>query len=224
MKLTKQAIKHDWFTETITKLISLYYREKQKFYIGAGILVAIVIIIIFATTGRGRENPEIQLRFTQALGVYSIQNFDQAEQQFAEIARRFPTNHLGIKSYFYLGNIYFQTQRYNEAKRAFESFYRKGQRDPLLAPAALLGLANCQEELNELKQAAENYYKVYQKHPKSPLAIDALFAAGRCLRNTGNLDKAEQIYNLILKKNPTGQFAEEAKAQLSFTQTLKNKF
>lgn len=224
MKITRQEIKRDWFTETITKLIALYYREKQKFYIGAGILVAIIIILILALTGRGRENPEIQLRFTQALGVYSMQNFEQAEQQFAEIARRFSGHYLGVKSYFYLGNIYFQTQRYNEAKRSFESFYRKQRKDPLLSPAALLGLANCQEEMGELKQAATNYYKVFQQYPKSPLATDALFAAGRCYQNLGSLDKAIEIYNLILKKNPTGPFAEEAKAQLAFTQTLKNKF
>ncbi|MEO0092670.1 MAG: tetratricopeptide repeat protein [candidate division WOR-3 bacterium] len=224
MRLTKKEIKQDWFTEKITKLISLYYREKQKFYIAVGILVGIVIILIFALTGRGRENPEIQLRFTQALGLFSMQNFDQAEQHFAEIARRFANHHLGAKAYFYLGNIYFQTQRFNEAKRAFENFYRKRRSDPLLSPAALMGIANCQEEMGNLKQAAENYYQVYRRHPKSPLATDALLACGRCYQNLGNLDQAEKIYNLILKKNPTGPFAEEAKVQLSFTQTLKNKF
>jgi len=224
MRLTKREIKQDWFTENITKLIALYYREKQKFFIGAGILVAVVIILVLALSGRGRENPEVQLRFTQALGVYSMQNFEQAEQQFSEIARRFSGHYLGAKSNFYLGDIYFKTQRYNEAKRAFENFYRKVNRDPLLSPAALLGIANCQEELGDLPRAAENYQKIYQRYPKSPLAVDALFAAGRCYRNIGSLDKAEQIYNLILKNNPTGQPAEEAKTELSFTKTLKNKF
>ena len=224
MRLTKREIKQDWFTENITKLISLYYREKQKFYIGAGVLVAVIVILVLALSGRGRENPEIQLRFTQALGVYSMQNFAQAEQQFAEISRRFSGHHLGVKSNFYLGNLYFQTQRYNEAKQAFENFYRKAKKDPLLSPAALLGIANSQEELGDLQRAAENYLKVYQRYPKSSLAFDALLAAGRCFRNIGSLDKAEEMYNIILKKNPTGQFTEEAKTQLSFIQTLKNKF
>lgn len=224
MRLTKQEIKKDWFTENITKLIALFYREKQKFFIGAGILVAVVIILVLALSGRGRENPEVQLRFTQALGVYSMQNYEQAEQQFSEIARRFSGHFLGAKANFYLGDIYFRTQRYNEAKKAFETFYRKMHNDPLLSPAALLGIANCQEELGDLPRAAENYQKIYQHFPKSPLAMDALFAAGRCYRNVGSLDKAEAIYNLILKNNPNGQFAEEAKGELSFTKTLKTKF
>jgi len=224
MRLTKREIKQDWFTENITKLISLYYREKQKFYIGAGALVIIIIVLIISLSGRGRENPEIQLRFTQALGVYSMQNYQQAEQQFAEISRRYSGNYLGAKSYFYLGNIYYQTQRYNEAKQAFENFYRKVRKDPLLSPAALFGVANCQEELGDLKLAGENYFKVYQRYPKSIIAFDALLAAGRCFRNIGSLDKAEEVYNIILKKNPTGQFVEEAKTQLSFVKTLKNKF
>ncbi len=224
MRLTKREIKQDWFTENITKLISFYYREKQKFYIGAGALIVLIIILVLALSGRSQENPEIQLRFTQALGVYSMQNYSQAEQQFAEIARRFSGHHLGTKSYFYLGNIYFNTQRYNEAKQAFENFYRKVKKDPLLSPAALLGIANCQEELLDLNRAAENYLNVYQRYPKSSIAYDALLAAGRCFRNIGSLDEAEEIYNLVLKKNPTGQYAEEAKTQLSFVKTLKNKF
>ncbi|MFB0509225.1 MAG: tol-pal system YbgF family protein [bacterium] len=224
MRLTKREIREDWFTESITKLISLYYREKQKFYIGAGIVVAIIIILVLSLSGRGRENPEIQIRFTQALGVYSMENFEQAEQQFAEIARRFSSHHLGAKAHFYLANIYFKTQRFNEAKREFETFYRRVRKDPLLSPAAIFGIANCQEEVGDLKRAAENYRRVYQRFPKSPLAIDALFAAGRNFRNAGSLDKAEEIYELIIKKDPPGQFVEQAKVQLSFIRTLKNKF
>lgn len=216
--------KEDKFQETITKLVSLYYREKRKFYYGIAGIVAVIVILIILFQGRGRENPEVHLRFTEALGLYSTNNFDPAIERFTELSRRFSSHPLGVKAYFYLGNIFYSTERFDEARRAFETFYKKNKKDPILSPAALLGIANASEELQELLKAGQTYEEVYKRYKKSPLAVEALFGAGRCYRNLGNYKKAEEIYETILKANPTGELAEKAKVERSFVKTLQEKF
>ncbi len=216
-------IKEDKLEEYITKFFSFYYHNRQKFLMTVGGALAVIVLLIFVFTSRPKENPEVSVRFTEALGLYSGRQFDQAEERFLEITRRFPNQKLGIKAQFYLGNIYFHTARYDEARRAFANFYNKNKKDPILSPSALLGVANCYEEVKEYKKAAETYEQVAQKYKKSPFAPPALLSAARCYKNLANYKKAKEIYGKVIKDYPNDPAREEAKAGLSYITTLEEK-
>ncbi len=216
-------IKEDKLQDYIAKFFSLYYRDRQKFLMIVGGVLAVVIIIVLFFSAKPKENPEVSVRFTEALGIYSGGNLGQAEEKFLEIARRFPNQKLGIKAQFYLGTIYFNTQRYDEARRAFANFYNKNKKDPVLSPSALLGIANCYEEVKEYKKAGESYERVAKEYKKSPFAQPALLSAARCYKNLGNYKKAKEIYERIIKDYPTDPAKEDAKAQLSYVTTLQEK-
>ncbi len=214
----------DKLQEFITKIVSLYYHQKQKFFIGVGAIVAVIIIIIVVFSGRGKENPEVQLRFTEGLGLYSTNNYDQAQEKFIEFTRRYSSNYLAAKAHFYLGDIYFQKQDYQKAKTEFEHAYKKLRGDPVLGPSCLFGIGNCYEEMQNIPKAAQTYEDVYDKYKKTPIGEQALLAAGRCYMNLNNIPKAEIIYNKAVKELPPGQGAEQAKAELAGIQASKGKF
>ena len=216
--------KEDKLQEFVTKIASLYYHQKQRFFIGLGAIAAVIVIIVIVFSTRGKENPEVQLRFTEGLGLYSTNNVDQAEEKFIDFSRRFNSNYLAAKAHFYLGDIYFQKQDFQKAKSEFERAYKKLKGDPVLGPSCLFGIGNCYEEMQNTKKAAEIYESVYNKYKKSSIGVEALLAAGRCYRILNNIAKAEMIYQKAVKELPPGQGAEQAKAELAGIHTFKGKF
>lgn len=222
--MKKKELKEDKFLEMVTKVSSIYYRDKKKFLTGVGIFVVAIIALIFYLQGRGKVNPNIGLSFTEALGYYSTGDVQVAEDKFLKVARRYPSDLLGIKAWYYLGNIYFNTKRFEEAKNAFERFYKKDRSDSFLKPVGLLGIANSLEELGDFSGAAKHYEELYKRYPKSPYAPYALLGAGRCYKNLGDFSDAKKAYQTFLDEYPNHGMKEEAKTQVAFIQTLENKF
>lgn len=216
-------IKEDILQNIFTKIVSYYYQNKRNFFIIVGSIITVIVIIIVSLSGKPKTHPEAQIRFTQALGLYSIGNLSQAEAQFLELTRLFGNTPLGIKAYFYLGRIYYETQRFVEAQRAFEKFYAKNKNNPVLSPGALMGIANCYEEMNEFKKAAATYEEVYKKYPKSSFAAKALQSAGRCYIQMGNYKKAIEILELALKKYPDYKENSDTKALLFYAKSSLGK-
>ncbi len=219
-----QEVKEDKFQEFITKIVSLYYHQRQKFLIGVGILVVAIVAIIVIVSGRGKENPEVQLRFTEALGLYSVNQIDQAEEKFTEFSRRFSSHILAAKAHYYIGNIHFTHQEYDKANKEFQKAYGKLKADPVLGPATLMAIGNCYEQTQNLKKALETYEQVYKKFKKTALGQEALMAAGRCAVNLNDLNRAQKIFEQAVKELPPGETAEQAKFQLAYIKASKEKF
>ncbi len=222
--VSKRDLKEDKFQLFVEKVTAAYYRDKQKFWVIGGVVVLLIVGgIVLLQGGKGGES-EAQLRFTEALGMYSQNMIDQAEDAFKAVASRFGKDYVGVKAHYYLGQIYFQTRRFEEAKREFGLFLSKSKNNPVLDPAAARALADCDAELGNMLKAARQYENVYRRYPKWPMAFDAALAAGRAYAEAGALDQAEALYKELLKKEPTGEKAEEVKVQLSFVRTLREKF
>jgi TolA-binding protein len=223
-RVSKQDLKQDGFQTLVEKTIAAYYRDRQKFLIGAGLVVAVIvgIILLVQNTGKG-VNVQAEINFTEGLGIYSSGNTEQAEQVFKDIASRFGREYVGAKAHFYLGNIYYNTERYAEAKAEFGRFLSRARKDPLLSPAAQMAIGNCEEQLGNHVAAARAYETVYRNYRKSPFAFEAMLAAARCLRQANQLDKAEAVYRRLLKDKPEGEKGDNVKAGLAAIQALRNK-
>jgi TolA-binding protein len=224
-RVTKRDLKEDKFQQFTERTVAAYYRDRQKFWIGAGVAIVVIVgaILLIQNRGGGASN-QAEIKFTEALGVYSTGNMEQSEQAFKDIANRYGRDFLGVKARYYLGNVYYSTNRYNEAKQEYVKFLGRVKKDPLLSPAAQLGIANCEEQLGNNLKAAEAYELVYRKHPKAPLAFVAMMDAGRCYRSAGALDKAAAVYNQLLKDKPQGEKVDEVKMQLAAVEASRKKF
>jgi TolA-binding protein len=223
--VSKRDLKEDRFQKFVEQSMEFYYRDKQKVWIGAAAALAVIVIAILLLQNRGSgANPQSEMAFTRAVGVYSSGSFAQAETAFQDVAARFGTGFLGAKAHFYLGNIYYNTNRAPEAKNEFGVFLSRVKNDPLLSPAAQLGIGNCEEQAGDNAGAAKSYEAVWHRWPKSPLAYDAMMAAGRAFRNANDLAKAAVVYQELLKTKPEGEKGEDVKLELARVQALQKKF
>jgi len=224
-RVSKQDLKEDRFQNAVEKFVEAYYRDKQKFWIIGGIVLVVIVGAIMLIQNRSKgTNSEAQLRFTEALGIYSQGNAQQAEEAFKQLVSRFGKDYVGLKAHYYLGQLYYSSQRYAEGKAEFATFLGRSKSDPVLSPAAAMGIADCESELGNHLKSAEQYQAVAEKYPKWPLVKDAWAAAGRELVLAGSLDKAEALYQRLLDKKPAGEEAENLKYQLAYVKTLKQKF
>ncbi len=227
-RVSKGDLKEDKFQQAVEKVAEFYYADPKRFWIGVGIALVVIVGVILLVQNRPKPvaNPEAELRLMDALGNYFQGNNDYAEQAFRELATRFGRDYAGIKAHYYLGSIYIHSEppRVEEAKREFATFIKKSRNDPVLSPAALIGLAICEEKLGNYARAGKIYESVYRRYPKSPLGFEGMMQAGRCYRQAGMLERAEKIYEEILEKEkPTGARADDVKMELAFIRALKNR-
>ncbi len=222
--VSKRDLKEDRFQKLVERAMEFYYHDRQKVWIGAAAGLAVIVIAILLLQNRSSGvNPQAEMSFTRGIGAYSAGDFGVAETTFKDIAARFG-GFLGAKAHFYLGNIYYHTNRLAEAKKEFATFLSRVKNDPLLSPAAQLGIGNCEEQAGDNAAAAKSYEAVRRRWPKSPLAYDAMMAAGRAYRNANDLAKAEAIYQEFLKDEPQGQRRGDAEFELARVQALQKKF
>lgn len=228
--VSKEDLKEDRFQEAIEKVAAAYYRDRKRFWIGgAVVLVAIIgLILLIQNRGRPAENAQAEFMLTEATVSYMQGDLSRAEEGFKELTRRYPGDYAGVKAHYYLGNVYYMSEqpKLEEAKREFATFLKKAPNDPVLSPAAQVGIANCEEQAGNSAAAAAAYEVAARKWPKSALAFEALMAAGRCYRNAGQLDHAEKAYRRLLdldKLEPSGR-ADDVRIELAHVQALKNRF
>ncbi len=224
-RVKKADLKEDRFQMTVEKIAEFYYKDRQRVWVIGGVALAVVVggILLLQNRGSG-VNVEAEMRFTEALGIFTQGNVEQAEEAFGSVAGRFGKDPVGAKATYYLGQIYFSTQRFSEAREEFAKSAGRLKNHPALGPGALMGIADCDVELGNGLKAAEGYERAYRRYPDSPLANTAMMAAGRSYVSAGVYDKAEAVYQELLDKEPGGQEADELKVQLSYVRTLRSKF
>ncbi len=223
--VSKRDLKEDRFQKFVEKSLEFYYRDRQRVWIGAAAAVAVIVVAILLLQNRSTGvNSQAEISFTQAIGIYSTNNLQQAEPAFKDVVTRFGRDFVGAKAHYYLGSIYYNTNRTPEAKQEFATFLGRVKNDPLLSPAAQFGIGNCEEQAGDNLAAAKAYEAVQHRWPKSPLAYDAMMAAGRAYRNANAYDKAEAVYQQLLKGKPEGEKGEDVKVELARVQTLQKKF
>jgi TolA-binding protein len=224
--MRREDVKEDAFQKVVTSVIRAYYHSPRNFYIGGVALLAAIVAIVFVTTHKPKPNPQPAIMFDEAMLILSDQQHPDtanAEQVLTELSRRYASSPLGKRASYYLGNVYYNQQKYDDARRQYERFATGVKNDPILSPAAWLGVGNCYEAQGTLDKAAEAYATAFRKYPKWALADQAALSAGRCYRQKGQLKEAEAIYNAYVKVNPKAptDALNEVKLQLAYVQTMQ---
>jgi TolA-binding protein len=222
----KEDLKEDSFQVFIEKTVEAYYRDPKRFWIGGAVIIAVIIggILLLQNRPKSTVNAQAEVAFTQAVGIYSTGDMAQAEPAMKDVASRYGRDFVGAKAHYYLGNIYYGQSKFAEAKVEFGLFLGRVKKDPLLSPAAQMGIGNCEEQLGNNLPAAQAYEAAAKRWPKSPLAFEAQMASARCYRNAASYDKAQAIYEKLLKDKEIGPKGEEVKTQLAYVQALQKKF
>ncbi|MDZ4815050.1 MAG: tetratricopeptide repeat protein [Verrucomicrobiota bacterium] len=119
-------------------------------------------------------------------------------------------------TWFSLGTVYFFQKKYDEAAKAFELVFTKG--DSLARRReALEQYVLCYVQLNRTNDGITRLRSVIEKNPDKPLAIEASFVIAHILSDQKNYEAALAEYQGIIARYPKNNRAFDAYAQASET-------
>lgn len=210
----KKQIKRDRFVEAGTRSLS-YFRHHSALigYITIGIVVIAGGVLYYSRVKGNKEDKASKL-FSRGIALYSQNNIEGSISVFQDLSSKFGGTSPGIKSLYYLGNLYYFTGKHEQAREKFER-YLKYAKDDILLPGALLGIADTYTEQRNFFLAQKKYEEVKKRFPKSALAPKALMSAARCAIVLGNSNKAKEIYNKIIKTYKSSVYSKEAEIHLT---------
>ena len=207
--------KEDEFQSTVEKFLKYVVRHKEKsIFIGAAVLVAIVLIILFV--GRGEQsNPQADLMHTQVLGLMSAGRIQEAESVLRELTGQYQNTRPGKIGLYYMGIVTYYGGRFEESLEYFDKFLNVAGNDYLLGPSALMGAGSAAEAMKEYEEAAE-YYKKLMRDEDSPLYNYGVLGYGRVQGLLGNIDESEEIVKALLEKDLPADVAADAQFYLGY--------
>lgn len=123
----------------------------------------------------GREfvaDPAETREYEAALAVFRKGDFAAAQTAFAGFIKRYPQSGYHASALFWLGNAQYATREYKEAINNFRSMLTLNADHPR-APEAALSIANCQQELKEVRGARKTLEDLIKVYPQSEAAVAA---------------------------------------------------
>ncbi len=196
VKITKREIKEDKFTTFVFQAKD-YVSERWAYFVGAAAVIVIIIVgislIKSQSATRAGEAAEI---YNRALGEYRSANYQLAIVDFKTIMDDYGSTTYGPMAAFNLGNAYFSSKNYAEAKTAFENYLKDYKGDKYFVTSAMAGIAASLAGTGEYKQAADEYRQTAEKYPDLGLAGEYYLHA---LENYIKADEMESAKVILAK-------------------------
>ncbi|HID09891.1 MAG TPA: tetratricopeptide repeat protein, partial [Candidatus Latescibacteria bacterium] len=201
-RLTKKEVKQDKFVTAVFRawvLVRERYRE-----LGAGVLGVLAVVGVVNLWASHRERREAEAWELLAEGQIAWAQGDTARASgvYRELRERFWGTKAAARACLALGDIALSKGLYDEAEKAYRTCLDRYGKDEVLAFAASYGIGTCLENLGKYEEAAEAYRKFARRHPKSPLAPEALWKAAWCLEQAGRLGEAKEVLREVLRQYP----------------------
>ena len=205
----------DEFQTIMDKIITYVVRHREtSILIAVVALIAIVLVIVLAP-GRETQNPEADMLHTQAMGLVTMGRFQEAENTLLDLTSKYSNTRAGKIGYYYLGTIYYNTGRFDQALTNFEKFLSVQKKDYLLVPSARFGAACSAEGLKDY-EAALSYYKKIIADKESPFYLMAMLAYARVTGLLGNKEEAREMLEDLLEQDPPPDIVSDAKFYIGF--------
>ncbi len=216
MKQIKRGVrKDDEFVTAIQKIAKYIVRHREtSIWIGVVLILGISGLIYFLSTGE-QQNPQADLLHTQAMGYMSVGKVQEAENTLLTLIQKYSNTRPGEIGYYYLGVLCYHTGRFDSAMQYFDEFLGREKHDHILSPSALFGAGCAAEGLKDYEKAL-NYYARIVQDKKSPFYYEGMLAYGRVHGIVGNIAKAKEILEELLKQNPSNDIAADARFYLGY--------
>jgi len=205
----------DEFQTIMSKVIRYIVRHRETSMFMAAVILIGVVLLVFLTSGRERQDPEADMLYTQSMGLATMGRFQEAEQTLLELTSQYSDTRAGKVGYYYLGAIYYNTGRFDQALVHFEKFLSLQKKDYLLVPSAMYGAACSAEGLKDY-QAALGYYEKVTHDKESPFYSMGMLAYGRVTGLLGDKAKAREILNELLGQEPSQEIATDARFYIGY--------
>jgi tetratricopeptide (TPR) repeat protein len=215
-QVSKQTLKHDEFSESLFGAADYVKRHATEV---AAVSVAIVIVVVgfaFISQSRAKSEREAGLMLSSVHGALYGGQFQQAEQGYTEIVKRYGSSSAAKEALVSLGNLKFRQGQFDEARQLYARCAKSGTSNVLIMNSAITGEAACDEQKGDFAAAGDTYLSFARKYPKEQfLAAEALLAAGRCYVSARLPGKAKGALQSVIDSYGQTQSAAQAKVQLS---------
>ena len=131
-------------------------------------------------------------------------NSAAATEYLKTLLQKYPASELVPDVQFRLGETAQNAEDYSTAARYYGLVLT--HTNVPFADKVLYKLGWCHDHLRKAEQAIGAFTRLYKTFPKSTLAVEAHYRAGKLLQKSGKLDEARQQYDLV----PAGNFKERA--------------
>jgi TolA-binding protein len=133
--------------------------------------------------------------YALGVGQETLKQLDGAAASFASFLAKHPRHRFATEVRMRLGEARFEQKKYAEAAKLFGQ--ASGDAEFNLADYALLRQARCSYELGEFADAAEQYWNVPRKFPKTQYYDEAVLAGGKCYYQLGKYARAREGLALV---------------------------
>lgn len=215
-QISKQTLKHDEFSESMITVADFVKRHTTEVLAVAVGALIIAVGLAFIAQSRSKSEREASLMLSSVQGALFSGQYQQAEQGFNDIVKRYGSTNAAKEALVNLGNIGMRQGKFDQALESYSRCVKAGPSNPLIRYGALSGVAACYEQKGDFAKAADYYSRIAAQLPKEQFfASQALLAAGRCYANAKLPDKARAAYQQVLDAYKQSQASSQAKVELT---------
>jgi TolA-binding protein len=190
-------------------------KAHRKVLTGAGIAVALIILVAWFTVESGRRR---EMAATGLLeGAWALQDqgeLPQASAEFQRVIDGFSGTDAAMQAVLALNQVRLNSDQAQIAADALTQFIATSPPAAFASAAhRLLGVA--QENLGAPAEAAAAYERAATLATSNPLKATALLDAARAFRSSGNTDEAVRVLRIILAEHAGSAVEGEARVRLA---------
>ncbi len=159
-------------------------------------------------------SPELLARALRgaALAHYEQKHHDEAAAAFLRLIRDYPDTKLNEGTYAWLGQHFYDLEKWGEAAQSFEALLANIQDYP--APERVrLKIAECIEKSGDIEKALQQYQTVIDTASQSTKAVEAKYRMACLYETQGKTEEAFALYEAAANAN-NGDLAARARFRL----------
>jgi len=153
-------------------------------------------------------------RYQAGLCYSRLNRAGDAVDQWEAVVRDSADAPIAEKAWARAGDLYFEAQRYAEAKRCYTGLLTHFASTDVAA-LATLRLAQCEYNAGNDAAALAGFSKTQEQYPNTPAAKEAKRGTELALYRLGQTAKGSQELQTLIEKYPTSAFAADAQFQIA---------
>jgi TolA-binding protein len=161
------------------------------------------------------DHPRRQLALYQAgLAHLRLGNSGDAVDRWEELVQIDPGAEIAEHAWVRSGDVYFQAQHYEEAKRCYQGLLENFSQSQAAA-LGMLRLAQCDYNAGRDREALEGYSAVTNRFPGTGIAAEAERGMEMALYRLGQREDGTEVLAELVERYPNSSFAADAQFKIA---------
>ena len=216
-KTTKKLMKEDELQLFLAKAEE-WFEKNWRILVYAAIGIVVIGIVIWAmAVSKANANKDAGYDLADARLSLNKGEMSQATDKLKTIMTKRKGTSAAQEAALMLGRVSLFENKYDDAEKQFTDFLKKFPNEGVLSIGATNGLAVCYESRGKLKEAYDQYRKVYEMDKAGITAPQALYDAARVAIVMRDAEKAKLNALTLTRDFPTSTLRSQADELLSRT-------